>query len=199
MSLKPLDELPTDPLKIKRALLSVSDKNGLIPLAQALHKHGVELISTGGTAQKIRETNIPVKDVSEITGFEEILDGRVKTLHPVIHAGLLARTSHGPDLKQLEDLDIEPINLVVVNLYPFRETVERDDITPSVATEHIDIGGPTMIRAAAKNFAHVCVLTSPRQYDPFIKELGEEEAIRFSTRQELARSAFNHTAEYDTH
>lgn len=199
MSLQPLSELPKNDLKINRALLSVSDKTNILPLAKTLHEHGVELISTGGTARKIREEGIPVKDVSEITGFEECLDGRVKTLHPFIHGGILARTSHEADINEIKSLDIKPIELVVVNLYPFKETVSQPDCTPAVATENIDIGGPTMIRAAAKNFAHVCVLTSPDQYDSFVSELNNKQKISFNLRRELAKEAFNHTANYDTH
>lgn len=199
MALQPLSELPETPLKINRALLSVSDKTGLLPLAESLHEHGVEIISTGGTAQKLREANIPVTDISEVTNFKECLDGRVKTLHPNVHGGILARTSHPPDLKEIEQLGIKPIELVVVNLYPFKETIVKPDCTPAIATENIDIGGPTMIRAAAKNFAHVCVLTSPRQYLSFIQELNKESQVGFSTRQRLAKQAFNHTAEYDSY
>lgn len=199
MALQPLSELPKKPLIIKRALLSVSDKTHLLPLAKALHSAGIELISTGGTAGKIRDANIPVKDVSEITGFRECLDGRVKTLHPHIHGGILGRTSHQPDVDEMNSLDIKPIELVVVNLYPFKETVDKPDCTPAVATENIDIGGPTMIRAAAKNFAHVCILTSPSQYNGFISELEEYKSISFKKRQQLAQSAFNHTADYDAH
>lgn len=198
MALKPLESLPQTPLTIKRALLSVSDKTGLVELAQALHKAGVELISTGGTAKAISEAGIPVKDASEITGFPECLDGRVKTLHPNIHGGILARTSHAPDNDELSQLGISPIELVVVNLYPFKQKVANPEVTPAEATEFIDIGGPTMIRAAAKNFAHVCVLTSPTQYALFIDELKSEKAIGFNTRQKLAKDAFAHTADYDT-
>ncbi len=198
MALNPLSSLPTSPLKIRRALISVSDKNGLPELAQALHKSGVEIISTGGTAKVIEAEGIPVKDVSEITGFEECLDGRVKTLHPVVHGGILARTSHQPDVDEIEKLDIKPIELVVVNLYPFKNKVAAPDVTPSEATEFIDIGGPTMIRAAAKNFAHVSILSSPSQYGQFIDELEEDMAISFSTRQKLAKAAFAHTADYDS-
>lgn len=199
MSLQPLSELPREPLKINRALLSVSDKAGLLPLARTLHEEGVELISTGGTAHKIREAGIPVRDVSEVTGFKECLDGRVKTLHPIIHGGLLARTSYKADVDEIQELGIEPIELVVVNLYPFKETIEKPDCTPAIATENIDIGGPTMIRAAAKNFAHVCVLTSPQQYEAFGSELKGKKEISFNMRRELARQAFNHTADYDAH
>jgi phosphoribosylaminoimidazolecarboxamide formyltransferase/IMP cyclohydrolase len=199
VALKPLSKLPETPLKVNRALLSVSDKTGLIPLARALHNAGVELISTGGTAGRLRDEGIPVKDVSEITGFEECLDGRVKTLHPMVHGGLLARTSHTADVEELNRLNITPIELVVVNLYPFKETIAQENCTPAIATENIDIGGPTMIRAAAKNFAHVCVLTDPRQYSSFIDELDQDGVISFELRKELARQAFNHTASYDSH
>lgn len=199
MSLQPLDKLPEEPLTIKRALLSVTDKTGLVQLAKALHSAGVELISTGGTAAKIRAEDIPVTDVSELTGYPESLDGRVKTLHPAVHAGLLARTSHRPDVEELERLQVKPIELAVVNLYPFQEAVSDPGCTPAVATEQIDIGGPTMVRAAAKNFAHVCVLTNPTQYERFIGELEDRGSITFELRKELARQAFCHTADYDSH
>lgn len=199
MAVQPLSELPKQPLTIKRALLSVSDKTDLLLLARTLHEAGIEIISTGGTARQLREENIPVTDISEVTGFEECLDGRVKTLHPSVHGGLLARTSYQPDVDELNRLGIDPIELVVVNLYPFKETIARPGCTPAIATEHIDIGGPTMIRAAAKNFAHVCVLTSPVQYSGFIEEIKKNGTIGFEQRQELARQAFNHTANYDSH
>lgn len=197
MALKPLAQLPETSLTIKRALLSVSNKTDIIPLASALHKKGVELISTGGTAKVIKEEGIPVTDASEVTGFPECLDGRVKTLHPHIHGGLLARTSYEPDNVELAELGIQPIELVVVNLYPFKETVKKDGITPATATEFIDIGGPTMIRAAAKNFAHVCILSSPEQYTDFIEELNTDEGISYQLRLKLAKAAFTHTADYD--
>lgn len=197
MSLQPLSELPKQPLTINRALLSVSDKTDITSLAQILHNANVEIISTGGTAQKIRSADIPVTDISEITGFEECLDGRVKTLHPTIHGGILGRTTHQPDLDEMKQLNIDPIELVVGNLYPFKETIAQPDCTPAIATENIDIGGPTMIRAAAKNFAHVCVLTSPRQYEAFGTELEKNGSISFEKRQQWAKEAFNHTANYD--
>lgn len=197
MALKPLLSLPENPLKINRALLSVSDKDGITDLAKALHESGVELISTGGTAKVIRNSGLPVKDVTEITGFPECLDGRVKTLHPLIHGGILARTSHQPDLEELKKLDITPIELVVVNLYPFKQTVASENVTPAEATENIDIGGPTMIRAAAKNFAHVCILTHPDQYKNVIEEMRESGKVSFLLRKSLAREAFQHTADYD--
>jgi len=197
VSLHPLSSLPTHSIKPKRALLSVSDKTGITELGQMLHSHGVQLISTGGTAKTLRDAGLPVTDVSDITQFEECLDGRVKTLHPVIHAGILARTSHDPDVKELKRLEVDPIELVVVNLYPFEETVAKEDVTPAIATENIDIGGPTMVRASAKNFAHVSILTSPSQYKDFADELDDREAVSFETRRKLARQAFEHTASYD--
>ena len=126
MALKPLSHLPETPLKIKRALLSVSDKSGIVELAKMLHQNGVEILSTGGTANVLRKAKIPVKDVSEVTQFPECLDGRVKTLHPNIHGGILARTSHEPDKQELQELDIKPIELVVVNLYPFKEAIKKE-------------------------------------------------------------------------
>lgn len=197
MSLQPLSSLPQKPLKIKRALLSVSDKTGIADLAITLHRAGVEIVSTGGTAQALRDNNIPVTDVSEITGFPECLDGRVKTLHPKIHGGILARTSHEPDNDQIEELGISPFELVVVNLYPFKEVVKSENINAAIATENIDIGGPTMVRAAAKNFAHVCILTNPSQYQEFQEELNSKNEIGYSTRLKLARKAFDHTTDYD--
>lgn len=197
MALKPLESLPKNPLSIKRALLSVSDKTRLLELAKALDAQGVELISTGGTAKVIAEAGIEVKDASEITGFPECLDGRVKTLHPHIHGGILARTSYAPDNAEIEELGISPIELVVVNLYPFMDAIADKEVTPAKATEFIDIGGPTMVRASAKNFAHVCILSSPDQYDGFIEELNKGEGIAFNTRRALAKQAFAHTADYD--
>ncbi len=197
MSLNPLDSLPENDLDVKRALISVSDKTGLESLARSLHAAGVEMISTGGTAAAIRSWDLPVTGVSEITGSEEMLDGRVKTLHPRIHGPILARSSHDPDLKELERLGMEPIQLVAVNLYPFREVAGRADSTPAAATEYIDIGGPTLVRAAAKNFAHVAVLTSPDQYGQLADELESKGRVSFEFRRELARSAFHHTAAYD--
>lgn len=198
MSLQPLESLPKDQLKIKRALISVSDKTGVIELAKALIAGGTEIISSGGTANTLRNAGLDVTDVSDITRFPECLDGRVKTLHPAVHAGILARTSHEPDNGELKRLSIQPFQLVAVNLYPFKETVKKPDVTPAVATENIDIGGPAMIRAAAKNFAHVCVLTDPAQYSDLIREVAESDGISYDTRLALAKKAFQHTADYDT-
>jgi len=198
VALKPLESLPTTPLKIKRALISLSDKTGIAILVKALHKAKVQILSTGGTAAVIRELGIPVTDVSEITGFQECLDGREKTLHPMVHAGILARTSYQPDVEELNKLGVEPIELVAVNLYPFEQTVAKPNTTLATATEFIDIGGPTMIRAAAKNFAHVTVVTNPNQFEKIATELNETGSICFATRKELATEAFSQTASYDT-
>ncbi len=187
----------TAPLTIKRALLSVSDKAGLEPLARALHSAGVQLLSTGGTRKFIEGLGLPVLDVSEITHFAECLDGRVKTLHPAVHAGLLARMDVDDDREQMGQLGFEPIQLVVVNLYPFEQTVSKDGVTLSDALENIDIGGPTMIRAAAKNVGHVCVLTDPAQYGEFVEELGNG-PISYEQRLRLSVQAFNRIAAYDT-
>jgi phosphoribosylaminoimidazolecarboxamide formyltransferase / IMP cyclohydrolase len=199
VSLQPLSSFPENPITIKRALLSVSDKTGITELAKVLHRHGVEIISTGGTAGQLKKEGIPVTDVNELTGFPESLGGRVKTLHPKIHGGILARTSLDSDIDELKSLNINPIELVVVNLYPFKNTVAKKDITPEEAIENIDIGGPAMVRAAAKNFAHVCILTSPGQYLPFIAEFEQQKSISFKTRRSFARQAFGHTADYDSH
>lgn len=182
-------------IKIKRALISVSDKAGLVPLAEGLSSLGVEIVSTGGTAALLEEAGIGVKRVQEITGFPEMLDGRVKTLHPVIHAGILALRDED-HLGQLNEHGIEPIDLVVVNLYPFKETIERTSDFDEII-ENIDIGGPTMIRAAAKNFKHVVVATSPSEYEGFLSGLREKGGISEEFSLELAREAFSHTARYD--
>jgi phosphoribosylaminoimidazolecarboxamide formyltransferase / IMP cyclohydrolase len=148
-----------------RALLSVSDKAGLIPFASRLAARGVELLSTGGTARTLREAGLAVRDVSEVTGFPEMLDGRVKTLHPVVHGGLLARRDLPEHMAAIAEHGIAPIDVVVVNLYPFRETAARTGIHPDEVIEQIDIGGPSMLRSAAKNFAAVTVVVDPSDYD----------------------------------
>ena len=197
MSLKPLEQLPKTPLTIKRALLSVSDKTDILPLAKSLHAANVTLLSTGGTYKTLQNAGIPVTEVASLTGFPECLDGRVKTLHPMIHGGILARTSYEPDNTELKQLQIEPIELVVVNLYPFSSVVLKSDVTIEEATEYIDIGGPTMVRAAAKNFAHVTILSNPVQYSAFLSEFNSGFAISYQTRLRLAKQAFNHTYEYE--
>jgi len=180
---------------IRRALLSVSDKTGLIALAQRLHQAGVELLSTGGSAKALREANIPVKDVSELTGFPEIMDGRVKTLHPKVHGGLLGR--RGTDDAVMSELQIAPIDLLVLNLYPFEQTVARADCTLEEAIENIDIGGPAMLRSAAKNWNDVGVLTSPDQYDEALTEIEAHGGLSRATRFKLAVAAFNRVSNYD--
>ncbi|WP_058306177.1 bifunctional phosphoribosylaminoimidazolecarboxamide formyltransferase/IMP cyclohydrolase [Gracilibacillus massiliensis] len=180
----------------KRALLSVSDKSNLVPFAKGLDKLGYELISTGGTLKALKEADLPAKAVSEITGFEEILDGRVKTLHPYIHAGLLARRDEESHVKQLAERDIAPIDVVVVNLYPFKETIANPDVTEEDAIENIDIGGPTMLRAASKNFRDVTVVVDPTDYDAVLDNLGDNGGTA-EFRKTLAAKVFRHTANYD--
>jgi phosphoribosylaminoimidazolecarboxamide formyltransferase / IMP cyclohydrolase len=198
MSTDNIIALNKNPLKLRRALISVSDKSGIVELAQALHHSGVSILSTGGTYKTLQSAGIPVTEVSEITGFPECLDGRVKTLHPNVHAGILARTSYEEDVNTLKNLDIEAFELVVVNLYPFAQTVAKPGTDLAKAAEFIDIGGPTMVRAAAKNFPHVCILTSPLQYDAFVSELDQHGEISFNSRLNLSRDAFQHTAAYDS-
>lgn len=182
----------------RQALLSVSDKSGLLELAHALLRHGVGLLSTGGTARLLAEAGIPVTEVATYTGFPEMLDGRVKTLHPRVHAGILARRDVPAHMAALERERIAPIDFVVVNLYPFRETVARPDCTFDDAIENIDVGGPTMVRAAAKNHAHVAVVTDPSDYPALIAELDASNgALSAATKRDLARKAFSHTAQYD--
>ena len=189
---------PQDLYPVKRALLSVSDKTGLIPFARRLHALGVTLISTGGTAKAIEEAGLPVTRVSEVTGFPEILDGRVKTLHPAIHGGVLARKNDEEDLASLSQHGIEAIDLVVVNLYPFEKTIAREDVTLPLAVENIDIGGPTLVRATAKNFFFVGVVTSPDDYDSVADELERSQGnLCMNTRRRLAQKAFSLTTQYD--
>ncbi len=185
-------------MKVRRALISVHDKTGIVPFAQALAALGVEILSTGGTAKLLREAGVAVRDVSDVTGFPEMLDGRVKTLHPRIHGGLLARRDVPEHLAALEKHGIAPIDLVVSALYPFEQTVARPDVTREEAIENIDIGGPAMIRSAAKNHASVGVVTSPSQYQPVLDELRTNGAsIGEATRYRLAQEAFDRTAQYD--
>jgi phosphoribosylaminoimidazolecarboxamide formyltransferase/IMP cyclohydrolase len=186
-------------LPARRALLSVSDKSGIVDLARGLVALGVELVSTGGTARHLRDAGLAVTPISEVTGFPEILDGRVKTLHPRVHAGLLADRRAPEHLATLAEHGIERIDLVVVNLYPFLETVSRPDATPEEIVEMIDIGGPSMLRAAAKNFEGVAVVVDPRDYPAVLAELREHGGVvPRPLRRTLARKAFGHTANYDT-
>ncbi|MBT8399298.1 MAG: bifunctional phosphoribosylaminoimidazolecarboxamide formyltransferase/IMP cyclohydrolase [Rhodothermia bacterium] len=197
IEVKPLP-VPKDLQSIRRALLSVFDKSGIAEFAGGLHSRGIELVSTGGTARAIRDAGIPVTDVSDITGFPEILGGRVKTLHPKVHGALLARRNDPEDIEQLQGLDVAPIDLVVVNLYPFQKATGSADVTDAVAIENIDIGGPTMLRAAAKNFFFVGVVTDPADYSEVLDELDRNEGcLSMTTRRRLATAAFEHTAAYD--
>ncbi len=190
---------PTNgPIKVKRALVSVSDKTGVTEFAAGLVSEGVEILSTGGTAQALREAGIEVTDVSEFTGQQEILGGRVKTLHPRLHAAILARRSDPEHAEVLAAEEITPIDLVCVNLYPFEQTVAREGVGPREAIENIDIGGPTMIRAAAKNHEDVVVVVKPECYDAVLEEMGQTGGeISASTRHWLANEAFAQTARYD--
>src|SRR5215213_3609502 len=185
-------------IRVRRALISVSDKTGVADFAKSLAALGVEILSTGGTASALREAGLEVTDVSEFTGQEEILDGRVKTLHPRLHAALLARREDPEHLATLEREGIEPIDVVCVNLYPFEQTVAAHDVAPEVAIENIDIGGPTMIRAAAKNHEGVAVIVKPEAYDAVCAEPEESGGeISATTRHWLANEAFAQTARYD--
>ena len=182
------------------ALLSVSDKSGLVPLAEALHRtHGYQLLSSGGTAKVLEQAGLPVTRVADHTGAPEILGGRVKTLHPRVHGGILAKRGDAAHTADLEQQNIAPIDVVVVNLYPFRGTVVRPDDTRDQAIENIDIGGPAMVRAAAKNHADVAVLTSPDQYDRLLTAMAESGgSVTSDLRRQMALEAFQHTASYDT-
>jgi phosphoribosylaminoimidazolecarboxamide formyltransferase/IMP cyclohydrolase len=186
----------TDLVKIRRALVSVSDKGGLPYLCRILaEEYGIEVVSTGGTARLLQEKGIPVTSIEEVTGFPEIMGGRVKTLHPLIHGGILAR--HGVDAEDMENHDIKPIDLVIVNLYPFMEKVSSG-ASPEECNENIDIGGPTMIRAAAKNFQRVTVIVGPELYTDLLSELEENAGSTTLIFREIARArAFAQTARYE--
>ncbi len=183
---------------VKRALISVSDKTGIVEFAQKLNDLGVSIISTGGTFKVLKEAGIPVINISDVTGFPECLDGRVKTLHPNIHAGLLAMRSNPEHMKQVKELNVELIDMVVVNLYPFKQTIMKPDVTLADAIENIDIGGPTMLRAAAKNYQDVSVVIDPTDYEQVLSEIKETGAVSVKTNFYLAAKVFNHTAYYDT-
>jgi len=180
-----------------RAIISVSDKSGVSDFAKKLNQLGCEIFSTGGTKKALSEAGVPVKSVSEITGFPEILNGRVKTLHPAVHGGLLAKRNLPEHMKELADNNIQPIDMVVVNLYPFVQTVSREGITLDDALENIDIGGPTMLRASAKNFPSVIVVVDPSDYDVVLEQLKAGE-VSLEERKRLAQKTFQHTASYDT-
>ncbi len=180
-----------------RALISVSNKDGIVPFANSLEKLGVEIISTGGSAKRLQDSGIKVKQIEEITKFPECLDGRVKTLHPNIFAGILAMRDNENHMSTLEKFDISTVDIVVVNLYPFRETISKPDVSFEEAVENIDIGGPSMLRAAAKNHKDVAVITDPSDYPVVIKELEETGTISAKTKYRLAVKVFNETAAYD--
>ena len=181
-----------------RALISVSDKTGIIELAKELTDLGIEIISTGGTYKKLKEEGIQAIEISELTGFPECLDGRVKTLHPVVHAGLLAMRSKPEHMKQLEELKVETIDIVIVNLYPFKATILKEGVTREEAVENIDIGGPTMLRSAAKNYQDVTVIVDPTDYKTVLTQLKEKGEVSLDTKFYLMQKVFMHTSNYDT-
>lgn len=184
--------------RIERALISVSDKSGLADFAAGLHALGIEIFSTGGTAKHLAESGVPVRDVSDYTNFPEMMDGRLKTLHPKIFGGILCRHDRPDDMSAIAEHGIAAFGLVVVNLYPFQETVAKPDVTFGEAIEKIDIGGPSLVRAAAKNHAFVSVATSASQYPAILEEVQQHGAVSDDLRGRLAAEAFAHTAEYDT-
>jgi phosphoribosylaminoimidazolecarboxamide formyltransferase/IMP cyclohydrolase len=185
-------------VKITRALLSVSDKSGLVELGQALARHGVELVSTGGTAKALRDAGLAVRDVSDLTGFPEMMDGRVKTLHPMVHGGLLAVRDDPEHARAMAEHAIGPIDLVVVNLYPFVQTVAKGAARDEII-ENIDIGGPSMVRSAAKNHGYVAIVTDPADYPELVSALDiNGGATTLELRKRLAAKAFAATASYDS-
>src|SRR5690554_7040244 len=192
----PANETPAEITPLRRALISVSDKTGIVEFAQSLNEKGVEILSTGGTYQLLIDNKIPAIEVSDYTGFPEMMDGRVKTLHPKIHGGILGR--RGTDDAIMGEHGISPIDMVVVNLYPFEDTVANPDCDLPTAIENIDIGGPTMVRAAAKNHNDVAIVVNASDYNRVLKELdGNDGQLTYSTRFDLAVKAFEHTAGYD--
>lgn len=180
-----------------RAIISVSDKTGVVEFAQGLEKLGVEIISTGGTFKKLQESGVKVTGISDITGFPECLDGRVKTLHPAVHGGILAMREKPEHMEQIDELGIQPIDIVAINLYPFKATIMKPDVTLADAIENIDIGGPTMLRSAAKNNKDVTVVCDPSDYDKVLEEMDKIGAVSEQTRYKLALKVFEHTAAYD--
>jgi phosphoribosylaminoimidazolecarboxamide formyltransferase / IMP cyclohydrolase len=195
----PTETIAPGEVRIARALLSVSDKRGIVEFAAGLRDLGVEIVSTGGTARELESAGVAVRPIDEFTGFPEIMDGRVKTLHPKLYAGLLARRDDPAHLRAASDNDVEFVDLVCVNLYPFESTAARRGVADDEVIENIDIGGPTMIRAAAKNFDFAAVVTSPESYDAVLAELqGSDRRLSLPTRESLAAEAFARTARYDT-
>src|SRR5437773_5438332 len=180
-----------------RALLSVSDKTGIVELGRGLAARGYELVSTGGTARTLADAGLAVTSVADVTGFPEMMDGRVKTLHPALHGGILARRDHPDDLAALERHRIGLIDLVVVNLYPFDETAKKPNVAFDELVDEIDIGGPSMVRAAAKNFRDVLIVVDPASYDELLQQLDAAGGPSLAFRFELMQRAFAHTADYD--
>ena len=188
-----------DKIRIKRALISVSDKSGVLELARGLGEFGVEILSTGGTARHLAKAGVAIRSVDQFTGHPEMLDGRVKTLHPKVHGALLARRDLADHMRQCEKMGVELIDMVVVNLYPFEQTIAREGVTLDEAVEQIDIGGPTMLRSAAKNYAAVAVVTSPDQYTGVLEQLRSDEgSLDLALRYSLAQAVFRRTSEYDS-
>ncbi|MGZ9586535.1 bifunctional phosphoribosylaminoimidazolecarboxamide formyltransferase/IMP cyclohydrolase [Paenibacillus marinisediminis] len=185
-------------MAIKRALISVSDKTGIVDFARALAASGVEIISTGGTRSLLEKEQVPVIGISDVTGFPEIMDGRVKTLHPAVHSGLLAVRDNAEHQAQMKELGLDYIDLVVVNLYPFKETIAKPDVSYEDAIENIDIGGPTMLRSAAKNHAFVTVVVDAADYERVLEEIQADGDTTLDTRKRLAAKVFRHTAAYDS-
>ncbi len=183
--------------KVSTALISVTDKSGIVEFARSLERLGVEILSTGGTARTIRDGGIKVLDISEYTGFPEMMDGRVKTLHPKVHGGLLGRRDNQEDIQMMRLHGIRNIDLVVVNLYQFEQTVAKAGCTLEEAVENIDIGGPSMLRSAAKNFRYVTIIVNPSDYPKVLKEITESGETTLKTRFELAKKVFAHTWQYD--
>lgn len=183
---------------MKRAILSVSDKSGIVEFAKELSKLGVELVSTGGTASLLQKNGIPVTSASDITGFPECLDGRVKTLHPNIHGGILAIRDNPEHMAKIKELGIKPVDFIIINLYPFKETIQKEDVDFETCIENIDIGGPSMLRAAAKNHRDVTVITDPADYETVLEELKNSGQTSYKTKFNLAKKVFEHTAAYDT-
>lgn len=181
-----------------RALISVSDKTGIVELAQTLESKGVEIISTGGTKRALDEAGVQTIGIEEVTGFPEMMDGRVKTLHPLIHGGLLGRRDVDSHVAAMDEHNIQPIDYVIVNLYPFKETISKEEVALEEAIENIDIGGPSMLRSAAKNYDAVTVVVDAEDYDEVIEEIKTDGKTSFETRQRLAAKVFRHTASYDS-
>lgn len=186
-----------DIIPIRQAILSVFDKSGVVDLARALKAHGAHILSTGGTGRALTDSGIDYQEVSDYTGSPEMLGGRVKTLHPMIHGGLLFKRDDDTQAKEADEYGVKPIDLVAVNLYPFQQTIAKPDVTLNDALENIDIGGPTMIRASAKNFVSVTVITDPDDYSLIQEEIKAKGGVSFETRKQLAAKAFQHTYQYD--